>query len=181
MRGFQYRSRGGFGRGNVSRESFHKLYSTDLIPLASFLFSLTPGPRQCIFASHLHTKLILGTIPLPRRSSLRRGRIKLKRVLDLIILPHPNLPPLLRLLMLNPHLLGVRRDEVPDEARIPEFAGHPEVFAAAHEGVGFAAFDGGGDAFGGEVVLFAAGDGDESVCLVGLLVRCLYGDDWMVG
>lgn len=57
------------------------------------------------------------------------------------------------------------RHEFLDEAGIPELGGDAEVFAAAHEGVGFAAFGGGGDAVWVEVLLFAAGYGDESVTL----------------
>ena len=75
--------------------------------------------------------------------------------------------------MLDPDLLRVRSDEGPDEARIPQLAGDAEVFAAAHQRVGFAAFGRGGDAFGAEVVHFAAGDGDESVGLSGLVLVLL--------
>ena len=69
------------------------------------------------------------------------------------------LPPLLRRRMLHHHLLPPLRHEPLNKPRIPEFGGNPEVFAAAHESVGFAAFGCGRDAFGVEVLLFAAGDG----------------------
>lgn len=94
---------------------------------------------------------------------LRRRRVELERIPDLIILPHPYLPPLLSLLMLDPNLLCVLRDEFPDEAWIPEFAGDTEVLATAHQSVGLAAFDSGRDAFWGKVILFATSDGDKSV------------------
>ena len=86
----------------------------------------------------------------------------LERIPNRIILADPNFLLLLRHLVLHPRLPRVLLDEFPDEAWVPELAGHAEVFAAAHQRVGFAALGGGGDAFGGEVVLFAAGDGDES-------------------
>lgn len=70
--------------------------------------------------------------------------------------------------MLHPYLLRIRSNEGADEAGIPQLAGDAEVFAAAHQGVGFAAFGGGGDAVRGEVVHFAAGDGDESVTAEGI-------------
>lgn len=65
--------------------------------------------------------------------------------------------------MLHPNLFCMLRDELSDKAWIPEFTGDAQVFAAAHQSVRLAALDCGGDAFWRKVVLFAAGDGDESV------------------
>ena len=73
------------------------------------------------------------------------------------------LPPLLRQRMLHHQLPRMLFHEPPYVPGVPELASDAEVFAAAHEGVGFAAFGCGGDAVGVEVALFAAGDGDESV------------------
>ena len=72
------------------------------------------------------------------------------------------LPPLLRRNMLHHTLPPHLRDEALNKPRIPEFARDAEVFAAAHQGVGFAALGRGWDAAGVEVLLFAAGYGDEA-------------------
>ena len=77
--------------------------------------------------------------------------------------------------MLHPNLLRVLRYEFADKSRVPQFAGDAEVFAAAHQSVGFAAFGRGGDAFGGEVVHLAARDGYESVHAV---VRIVISGKW---
>ena len=73
------------------------------------------------------------------------------------------LPPLLGSNMLDHHLPRLLLQIPLNKPRIPEFGRDAEVFAAPHQGVGFAAFGGGGDAVGVEVLLFAAGDGDEAV------------------
>lgn len=72
------------------------------------------------------------------------------------------LPPLLRRRVLHHHLPPHLAHELLDEARVPEFRGDAQVLAAAHQGVGFAAFGRGRDAVRVEVGLFAAGDGDEA-------------------
>lgn len=64
--------------------------------------------------------------------------------------------------MLDPNLLRVLRYELPDKSRVPQFTSDAEVFAAAHQRVGFAAFGRGGDGLGREVVHLAARDGHES-------------------
>lgn len=64
--------------------------------------------------------------------------------------------------MLDERLARVLGLELADPARIPELAGDAQVLAAPDERVGAAPLRGGGDAVGGEVVLFAAGDGDQS-------------------
>lgn len=71
-------------------------------------------------------------------------------------------PPLLRHHVLDDDLTRVGRQEFTDEARVPEFRGDAQIFAAAHKGVGLAAFGRGRDAFGVKVLLFTTGDGDES-------------------
>lgn len=86
----------------------------------------------------------------------------LERVLDLIVLPNHNLPLLLRALVLDPHLPRQFGRELADEPRIPELARNAQIFAAAHECVRLAALSGGWDAVGIKVLLFAAGDGDET-------------------
>lgn len=63
--------------------------------------------------------------------------------------------------MFDKHLLNMLFLELADPAWIPQLAGDTQVLAAAHHGVGLAALGSGGDAFGVEVVLFAAGDGDK--------------------
>lgn len=65
--------------------------------------------------------------------------------------------------MLNPDLARMRSPELADPSRIPQFTGDAEIFAAADERVGAASFCRGRNAVGGEVVLFAAGDGDQSI------------------
>ena len=82
----------------------------------------------------------------------------LERVPHSVILPQHHLPLLLRRDMLHPDLLCHLIRELPDEARVPEVGGDAKVFAGAHQGVGLAAFGGGRDAVGVEVLLFAAGD-----------------------
>ena len=80
----------------------------------------------------------------------------LVRVFDIIILPQPHLLLLLRRHMFNPDLLRPLLHKLADESRIPQLARHAQIFATSHHGVGFAPFSGGGDALGGEVVLFAS-------------------------
>lgn len=64
--------------------------------------------------------------------------------------------------MLNKHLARVLGLVLADPARVPKFTRNAEILAAAHQRVRPAAFCSGGDAVRGEVVLFAAGDGDEA-------------------
>ena len=104
---------------------------------------------------------------IPHRSLIRTETLRLlKRMPYRIILPHPNLLLLLRHYMLHPNLLPVVRYEFPDIPRVPQFTGDAKVFAAAHQRVGFTAFDRGGDGLGREVVHLAARDGHESRCAV---------------
>lgn len=65
--------------------------------------------------------------------------------------------------MLAPHLEGVLLLESADEDGVPEVGGDTQVLAAAHQGIGFAALDGGGEVLDVEVAVFALCLGDESV------------------
>lgn len=94
--------------------------------------------------------------------SSRRRRDILVRVLQLVVFTHVMLPPPLSSDVLDHHLAHVGLHEPADESRVPEFGRDSQVFAAAHESVGFAAFGRGGDAVGVEVLLFATGEGDEA-------------------
>lgn len=80
-----------------------------------------------------------------------------------VILSKPNLRPTLCCHMFHKRLTGVFGSKLADPAGVPELASHAKIFTAAHHGVGFAALCCGGDAVGGEIVLFAARDGDEAV------------------
>lgn len=64
--------------------------------------------------------------------------------------------------MFNKRLFPTRSQEFLDEARIPKFTGDSEILAAAHQGVGLAAFCGGWNAVGVKVLLLAAGDRNQS-------------------
>jgi len=98
---------------------------------------------------------------LPRLAlSLHERSNLLEREFDIIILPHPHLPPLLRYLMLDHDLLACVLQEGPDVSRVPEFAGDAQVLAASHQGVGFAALGGCGDAVWVKVLLLSTRDGD---------------------
>lgn len=102
-------------------------------------------------------EIILG--PLARTALL--GQLVRIRNIHLA-LPVPKGPLLLGRGVLNPHLLHVGLAEPAHEMGVPELGADAEVLAAAHEGVGFAALDGGGELFGGEVAVFALGLGDEA-------------------
>jgi hypothetical protein len=119
-----------------------------------------------IVSSHVHPPL-----PPLRRSS-RRVTHLLVRIPHLIVLAHKVLPSPLSGDVLDEKLADMSLHEAADEARVPELRGDSEVFAAAHQGVGFAAFGGGRDAVGVEVLLLAAGEGDEAGIRV--LVVLLY-------
>lgn len=87
----------------------------------------------------------------------------LVRVSDRIVLPQIYLLPLLGNCVLYEYFLHVVSNELPSEPWIPELAGNAEIFAAASESCGFAAFDCRGNTFWGEEVLFTASDGHQSV------------------
>ena len=76
----------------------------------------------------------------------------------LVVLAQIDLLAPLRDGMLDEQFLGVLARELSDESRVPQLAGYTEILTAPGHGVGLAAFDGGRDALGVEVVLFATGD-----------------------
>lgn len=101
--------------------------------------------------------------PLPPRRRTPSCRYLLERILQLIVLAHVMLPPPLSRNMLNHQLTHMTAHETANKPGVPEFRSDPQVLAAAHESVGFAAFGRRRDAVGVEVLLLAAGDGDEAV------------------
>jgi hypothetical protein len=68
--------------------------------------------------------------------------------------------------MLDPYLPRQLARKFAYKPWIPEFAGDTQVFAAAHERVGFAAFGCGWDPVGVEVLLLTAGYGYKAVVRV---------------
>lgn len=110
--------------------------------------------------------------PLPPLRRRRRGTHLLVRVSHLIILAHEVLPPPLGRDVLDEELADMGLHKAANEARVPELRRDPEVFAAAHQGVGFAALGRGWDAVGVEVLLLAAGEGYEAG--IGVLVVLQY-------
>lgn len=111
----------------------------EILPSYTISVSLT---QSCISKdprSHLRTKL-----GLP------------KRVPWLIIHPQPDLLLLLCRHMLDPNLLRMALHELSNKPRVPELTRNTQVFAATHQGIGFTALCGGGYAFWGEILLFAA-------------------------
>jgi hypothetical protein len=84
-------------------------------------------------------------------------------IFSAIVLPQHDLPLLLRTCVLNPHLLCHLVRKFANEPRIPELRCYTQVLAAAHQGVGFAAFGRRRDAIRVEVLLLAAGYGNEAV------------------
>lgn len=63
--------------------------------------------------------------------------------------------------MLHPRFPRILGFELADPARIPQFARDAEILTASHQRVGPTSLGGGRDAVGGEVILFAASDGNE--------------------
>ena len=111
-------------------------------------------------------------LPPLRRS--RRVAHLLVRVPDLIVLAHEVLSPPLSSDVLDEQLADMSLHEAANEARVPELRRDSEIFAAAHQGVGLAAFGRGRDAVGVEVLLFAAGEGDEAGIGVLVVLLCLH-------
>jgi hypothetical protein len=72
------------------------------------------------------------------------------------------LSPPLGCYVLDHHLAHVSLHEPANESRIPELRSNSQIFTAAHERVRLAALGRGGDAVRVEVLLFAAGEGDEA-------------------
>lgn len=72
------------------------------------------------------------------------------------------LSPPLGSYVLHHHLANVGLHEAADEPGVPELGGDSQIFAAAHERIGLAAFGRGGNAVWVKVLLLAAGEGDEA-------------------
>lgn len=87
----------------------------------------------------------------------------LPRIRHLIVLAHPDFRFLLGTNMLHKRLTSVLRLVLANPAGIPELARNTQVLAAADEGVGATAFRSGGNALRGEIILFAAGDRNQSI------------------
>lgn len=85
----------------------------------------------------------------------------LKGVFNDVIFPYHNLPLLLGSCMLDPHFLCLLDGEFADEARIPQLRCDAQVFAAPHEGIGFAALCRRRYSIGVEILLFATGYGNQ--------------------
>lgn len=111
-------------------------------------------------------------LPPLRRS--RRVAHLLVRIPHLIVLAHEVLSPPLGSDVLDKQLADMSLHEAANEARVPELRRDSEIFAAAHQGVGLAAFGRGRDAVGVEVLLFAAGEGDEAGIGVLVVLLCLH-------
>lgn len=114
------------------------------------------------FYSIVHFILSCSRSSLPALGSSSRRSHVLEGVFQLVVLAHVVLPPPLSSDVLHHHLAHVSLHEATDEPGIPELGGNSQIFAAAHERVGLAALGRGGDAIGVEVLLFAAGEGDEA-------------------
>jgi hypothetical protein len=113
-----------------------------------------------MFNSSIHLRSVCINLPPLRRS--RRVADLLVGVSHLVVLAHEVLPPPLSRDVLDEQLADMSLHEAADEARVPELRRDSEVLAAAHQGVGFAAFGRGRDAVGVEILLLAAGEGDEA-------------------
>ena len=85
------------------------------------------------------------------------------RIRDRIILAQPDLRLSLIHDVFHEHLARMRGLEFADESRVPEFAGDSEILATPHQCVGSTALRCSGDTVWREVILFTAGDRDETV------------------
>jgi hypothetical protein len=105
---------------------------------------------------------VLGPSTLLSSRSLTRNDNLLEGVLQLVILSHKVLSPLLCHDMLDNHLLGHLFHVLSDESRVPEFRSNAQILAAAHKSIGLAALGCGRDAIGVKVLLLSASYRDES-------------------
>ena len=76
-------------------------------------------------------------------------------------LPYPDLALLAEGDVFDPDLLGVLLLVGAQVGGVPELGGDAKVLAAAHQGVGLDALDGGGQGVGAEVLVLALGLADE--------------------
>lgn len=123
----------------------------------------SPQTTIMVYAILQYSTFILScSSSLPALGSSSRRSNVLERVFQLVVLAHVVLSPPLGSDVLHHHLAHVSFHEAANESGIPELGGDSQVFAAAHERVGLAAFGCGGDAVGIEILLFATGEGDEA-------------------
>ena len=130
---------------HTTMDKFLDTCVSDILYHTAFV-GLTPAKSR----PYARTKCI---IP---RSRLRTEFRFLEWVSGLVVFPEPYLLLLLGRHMLHPDLLRLVLHKCSDVSRVPELTGNTKIFAAPHQGIGFAAFGGGGNAFGGEIVLFAS-------------------------
>ena len=113
--------------------------------------------RRCDQSSDVTHSPYINT-STPNLSSIRHRN--LERIPHHIILSHPHLLPLVSDQMHHPLLLRVLLHELPDKPGIPKLTCNPQILTTPHQRVGFAAFDGIGDALWGKVLHFPTRDGD---------------------
>lgn len=112
----------------------------------------------------------LCTVSLLLSRSLARNNDLLEGILQLVILSHKVLSPLLCHDMLDNDLLTHLFHVPPDESRVPEFRCNTQILAAAHESVRLAALGCGRYTIGVKVLLLATGYRDKSSN--DMLARC---------
>jgi hypothetical protein len=95
----------------------------------------------------------------------------LERVRHFVTFSYPDLGLLLADDVFHPYVSRVLYLEFADESRIPQLACNSQIFAAAHQCVGFAAFCSGSNALRGEVVLFTPRDGHQPTRNVSVMVQ----------
>jgi hypothetical protein len=97
--------------------------------------TVTPFPRRpCLFLWTSYSSALVLFILL-ERASFSPSNL-LIRITDFTnILPHDDLPLLLRTNMLNPNFLAVLCHETAYENWIPEFTGDAQIFTATHQGI----------------------------------------------
>jgi hypothetical protein len=105
---------------------------------------------------------VLGLSTLLSSRSLTRDNNLLEGILQLVVLSHKVLSPLLRHDMLDNHLLGHLFHVLSNESRVPEFRSNAQILAAAHKSIRLAAFGCGGNAIGVKVLLLSTCYRDES-------------------
>lgn len=150
------------------------LLSSPSVAVANYLYKYSP--HLLVYSELLFLPLLTleslfslsGTIPpscyntvlcRPSRTHLPSSNIGVCRV---TVLALPNLPLPLADDVLNPQLVGVFLLEGADVTRVPKLGRDAEVLAAAHQGIGLAAFAGGRNRVFGEVAALATGLSDES-------------------
>jgi hypothetical protein len=90
------------------------------------------GDGKCI---NLYVSIVMYSISFLDKRRLPRNHYLLERILELIILSHKVLSPLLGNSMLDNHLLAHLLHISSDESRIPQLGRYTQILAAPHEGV----------------------------------------------